>query len=45
MTIENKKFILREFHKLCADGVCNVDFLTESEKLEMKNDEFIELVF
>ena len=31
-----KKKLLREFHALCKDGICQ-DLLTEKEKREMEN--------
>tara|TARA_Y100000593_G_scaffold93081_1_gene186682 strand:- start:856 stop:1461 length:606 start_codon:yes stop_codon:yes gene_type:complete len=34
------KFLLREFHALCEGGVCQ-DFLTEDEKVQVKNGSMI----
>ena len=34
---ENKKYLLREYYSLCDGGVCQ-DFLTESEKREMRDE-------
>jgi hypothetical protein len=34
--MDNKKFVLREFFSLCDGGVCQ-DFLTESEKIDIKS--------
>lgn len=34
--MSNKKFVLREFYKLCDGGICT-DFLTEAEKIDIKN--------
>lgn len=33
---DNKKYLLREFYKLCDGGICK-DLLTEQEKLDVKN--------
>ncbi len=33
----SKKYVLREFFHLCNNGICE-DFLTESEKFQIKND-------
>jgi hypothetical protein len=33
----NKQLLLREFFAFCPDGLCNERFLTEQEKLDVKN--------
>lgn len=37
----NKRFLLKEYHALCPNGVCNLELLTEEEKRLKNNGDII----